>query len=133
MSNQGERVFAKDEEIRIHALNLAASTYREVFRITREGEEPPALADQVIADARKYAEFIGGVDIEGTAEPHRTGYARAVARLRDEDAYRSWWTARDYPPEQQYWRAEARGHLADYLETVERPLPGDQDRSDTRA
>lgn len=60
MSDTQERVFAKDEEIRIHALNLAASTYREVFRITKDGEEVPELADQVIADAHKYAAFIRG-------------------------------------------------------------------------
>lgn len=46
------------------------------------------------------------------------GYARAVARLRDDDAYRSWWTARGYPPGERYWETAPRNHLADYLETT---------------
>jgi hypothetical protein len=51
--------FTKDEEVRIHALNLAASTYREVFRIGKEDGESP-VSDQVLADAAKYAAFIQG-------------------------------------------------------------------------
>jgi hypothetical protein len=49
----------------------------------------------------------------------RAGYAEAVARLREDDRYRNWWTAH---PDQQfgtaYWAPDGRQHLADYLETV---------------
>jgi hypothetical protein len=50
---------------------------------------------------------------------YRAGYAEAVARLRDDDRYRNWWTAH---PDRQfgtaYWAPDGRQHLADYLETV---------------
>jgi hypothetical protein len=49
----------------------------------------------------------------------RAGYAEAVARLRDDERYRNWWTAH---PDRQfgtaYWAPDGRQHLADYLETV---------------
>ncbi|MFL6110760.1 MAG: hypothetical protein ACJ786_05350 [Catenulispora sp.] len=55
----------------------------------------------------------------GREDAARAGYAEAVARLRDDDRYRNWWTAH---PEQQfgtaYWAPDGRQHLADYLETV---------------
>jgi hypothetical protein len=50
---------------------------------------------------------------------YRAGYAEAVARLRDDERYRSWWSA---APERSfgtaYWAPDGRRHLADYLETV---------------
>lgn len=133
MSNQDERVFSKDEEIRIHAINLAASTYRELFRLARDGEEPPALAEQVVADARTYEAYIRG----GEAEVERArsaGYALAVERLRDDERYRTWWTAKDQadPDGVAYWKSWPRQQLADYLETIDKPLPRDEDGGDTR-
>jgi hypothetical protein len=54
-----------------------------------------------------------------TSRTCRAGYAEAVARLRDDERYRNWWTA---APERSfgtaYWAPEGRQHLADYLETV---------------
>lgn len=50
---------------------------------------------------------------------YRAGYAEAVARLRDDERYRNWWTAH---PDRQfgtaYWAPDGRQHLAAYLETV---------------
>ncbi|MFY1669513.1 hypothetical protein ACN27G_06095 [Plantactinospora sp. WMMB334] len=54
----------------------------------------------------------------GLRDAHARGYADAVAVLRDDERYERWWTAREYPPDAQYWRAGARGHLADYLRIV---------------
>jgi hypothetical protein len=55
----------------------------------------------------------------GREDAARAGYAEAVARLRDDERYRNWWTA---APERSfgtaYWAPEGRQHLADYLETV---------------
>jgi hypothetical protein len=55
----------------------------------------------------------------GREDAARAGYAEAVARLREDDRYRNWWTAH---PDQQfgtaYWAPDGRQHLADYLETV---------------
>jgi hypothetical protein len=50
---------------------------------------------------------------------HAAGYADAVAALRDDRRYGDWWTAPDRALGiERYWSPEARGHLADYLETV---------------
>jgi hypothetical protein len=55
----------------------------------------------------------------GREDAARAGYAEAVARLRDDDRYRNWWSAH---PDQQfgtaYWAPDGRQHLAAYLETV---------------
>jgi hypothetical protein len=52
-------------------------------------------------------------------DAYRAGYGDAVARLRDDELYRNWWTAH---PDRQfgtaYWAPDGRRHLADYLETV---------------
>lgn len=47
-------------DIRIHALNVAASTRRDVFP-PREGT-PDQLADQILSDAKKYAEWVENGD-----------------------------------------------------------------------
>jgi hypothetical protein len=57
----------------------------------------------------------------GREDAARAGYAEAVARLRDDDRYRNWWSADgawQHKPTGRYWDAPARKHLADYLETV---------------
>jgi hypothetical protein len=55
------------------------------------------------------------------AQAYARGYAEAVARLRDNDRYRNWWSADgawQHAPTGHYWNSTPRGHLADYLETV---------------
>lgn len=48
------------------------------------------------------------------------GYARAVAVLRDDERYRTWWTALpEADPAYGYWQGPVRRHLADYLEAIE--------------
>jgi hypothetical protein len=89
------------------------------------------------AEARGYAKAVGdyragGGDAE-VEQARAAGYALAVQRLRDDERYEHWWTARAYAPEDRYWEPAPRNHLADYLETVERPLPGEQGGSVPRA
>lgn len=43
-------------DIRLHALSMASSMYRDVFRI--ENGEGDRVSDQVLADATKYADWI---------------------------------------------------------------------------
>lgn len=53
------------------------------------------------------------------------GFAEAVAMLRDDARCERWWTSlpSDHPA-YGYWQNPARRHMADYLETIARPLPG---------
>ena len=58
-------------------------------------------------------------------DAHAAGFAEAVAMLRDENRYTDWWTAlKPDDPSYGYWQGPGRRHLADYLETIKRPLPG---------
>jgi hypothetical protein len=72
-----------------------------------------------ILDATNYLKALDDAGYELLPATFRAGYAEAVARLRDDDRYRNWWTAH---PEQQfgtaYWAPDGRQHLAAYLETV---------------
>ena len=52
-------------DIRLHALNISAATYSNAFRIARDDEKSKSLADQVLADARKYAEWVEHGDTAG--------------------------------------------------------------------
>jgi hypothetical protein len=60
------------------------------------------------------------------SEAFRAGYAQAVAQLRDDDRYSNWWSADgawQHKPTGRYWDGVARGHLAEYLETIGPSIP----------
>lgn len=65
---------------------------------------------QLLADYDRLA-----VDV---ADAERRGYAQAIAKLRDDERFRHWWTAQPTDHPCRYWGGTARGHLADYLEVV---------------
>ncbi len=47
------------------------------------------------------------------------GYQQAITYLRDDQRYRNWWTSNSTTPD-----GPIRRHLADYLETIAKDLPG---------
>ncbi len=89
----------------------------------------PGLASKVVADPRRRAEgfdctdeerqrFLDALESRREGGTYADGWRAAVAALRDDDRYRRWWTARDYPPHDRYWESVPRNHLADYLHTI---------------
>jgi hypothetical protein len=84
-----------------------------------EGVLPWSVRQHFGVDVPSMIEGLESAYRAGREDAARAGYAEAVARLRDDDRYRNWWTAH---PDQQfgtaYWAPDGRQHLADYLETV---------------
>lgn len=133
--NAGEPL--TEQEIRSWALDAAS-------RIGA-GIDAPTVRDleqTIIGTAERYADWIatgsteawdwrpeksrGGPTTPEAGDAEARGYARAVAVLRDDNRYRNWWTADggwQHEPTGRYWSPAARGHLADYVEAVEKPLP----------
>lgn len=66
---------------------------------------------------------LGQLTVELVAEAEQRGYQRAIQILRDDERYRDWWSTLPPGSPDVYWHGPGRRHLADYLETIDEPLP----------